>query len=323
MVMALVVVALALPVFGANQTPRPIWAPADSTSWWQPISFAPDVWSPVGDATASCDAAFSRDTTTGRGALILVSSGTACADTRSLALTLQGDRATLFATISATEATSLSTNFDLALRYRLSDTLIFGVQEMQGTEANLLGSLVAVPTLAPAAAWVAGPVAWTVDAALTRFSLDYNSGPWFAHAAVVTSSLFTLQEIEIQTAIAPAWTANITIDRTVADFATVYATRLAVYGRAGDVSVGLNYVRTTTAIVLDSDDLLVPQTFTQSIDMPMFSVGVPKWGWQWTLSGTGGAIHNFTLTAQRSQPDIAVTISGDPFRVWLTYNSEF
>lgn len=59
------------------------------------------------------------------------------------------------------------------------------------------------------------------------------------------------------------------------------------------------------------------------IDMPSLGVTVPQWGWLWTLSGTGGVNHGLTLTAERSQPNVAVTLSEQPLRTWLTYRTEF
>ena len=317
------VAALGLPVFGAA-APAPIWTPSDHSGPWRPISLAGDGWVPLDDAAAACDAARYFPGTGGPEPVTLIASGRACAEARSLALTWQAGRVNLFGTISsATETMSLSTNLNLALQYRLTDTLKVGVQEMLGAEATLLATLVAVPTLAPAGATALGPVAWTADAAVTRLLLEHTSGPWSAHVALVTGSLFTLEELEIQHAITSAWTADVAIDRTLAGFATLDAARLAVYGRAGEMSVALAYTRTAAAVVQDGDGLLAPQTFTQSVDVPSLSVSWPKWDWRWTLTGTGGAVSDFSLTAQRFEPDLAVTISGVPFRLSVAYNTEF
>jgi len=321
MVVVLAVLALGLPAFGANQTPPPIWIPVDRAASSQPISVASDGWTQVGDAAGSCDATRYRAATTGTAVLMLVSSGTACADTRSLALTLQDGRANLLATISATQTTSLSTNFYIALSYRFADAFSLSVQESRGAETSVLGTL--VPALAPAATWLLGPPSWTADVSLTRLALDYTFGPWSGHAAVVTTSLFTLDEIGLRHAITPAWSVDLGIDRMVAGFANIDATRLAVNGRLGDVSMGLTYTRVTTTIVPGSDDLLAPLTFTQSVEVPGLSVTVPQWGWLLTLSGTGSAHLNLMLTAQRSDPNISATVSGDPFGVSLTYDIEF
>lgn len=316
---AMIVFILSQPAFGGNLTPQSAWTPTDNAKWLQPISIVPDGWLPVGDAIGSCDAARSRVAAAGTENLTLTSSGTPCGDTRSLAVTLEDGRLNLFATVSATQATmSLSGDFKAAFQYRLTDTLKVGVQEVAGVETSILSPLGAFGLSATPP--LLGPVAWGPDATLTQFSVEYNPGSWSAQAAVVTSSLFTLQEIKIQNRITRDWTAVIGIERTVAGFGTVDAGQLTVSGRFGDVSVDLTYTRGTVADAFEPDSGFVAM-LTPSTDTLGVSVSVPLWGWRWTLSDVGGATSGLTLTAQRS--NITVAVSGDPLGVWLTHHSEF
>jgi hypothetical protein len=95
---------------------------------------------------------------------------------------------------------------------------------------------------------------------------------------------------------------------------------LGISGRAGDVSLAVTYLQAASTYVFEPESVLrgVPQT-----DTPILSVGVSMWGWQWALYGIGGPLSGFMLTVERSQPHIAVTVSPDPFGVWLTHDSQF
>ncbi|HKX16660.1 MAG TPA: hypothetical protein VJT33_01435 [bacterium] len=306
------------PLLGATPVPPAAWIPTDLSRWLQPISPALDNWSLTGDGSGSCGATRSRVTGLGPDTLTLTSSGAPCGDARTLGVTLTNGRLNLLATASATQATtSLSSDFRIALQYGITDTLKVGFQEAAGAGTNPLGLLDILSM--PAMTSPADSVTPSFDAAVNQFSIEYNSGSWLARTAVLTGSLFTLQEIEIQNRIAPNWTADIIIEHTVAG--DVFdAGQFAISGRIGDVSIGLNYMRGAVIDAFEPDSGVVP-AFTQGPDTPSLSVGVPMWGWQWTLYAVGGPSSGLTLTAQRSS--VTVTLSGEPLGVLLTQNSQF
>lgn len=306
------------PLLAATPIPQPVWTPTDLSGWSQPISLALDNWALTGDGGGSCDATRSRVTGTGSDALTLTSSGAPCGDARTLGLTLTNGRLNLLATASATQATtSLSSDFRIALRYGISDTLKVGFQEAAGAGTNPLSTLGILSM--PAMASPLDSVTPSFDAAVNQFSVEYDSGAWFARTAVLTGSLFTLQEVEIQNRIAPNWTVDVIVEHTVAGDA-FDAGQFAISGRIGDVSIGLNYMRGAVIDAFEPDSGAAPG-FAQGPDTPSLSVGLPLWGWQWTIYAVGGSSSGFTLTAQRSS--VTVTLSGEPPGVLLTHNSQF
>jgi hypothetical protein len=214
---------------------------------------------------------------------------------------------------------SPSADFNVGFQYGLTDTLKLGFQELAGADAGLPSTLGANVAATPTTSLL-GLEASTLDAGVTRFSVDYDSGPWSAHAAVVTGSLFTLEDFEIQNRITSNWTADVVIERTVAGFSTFDAGELAVSGQIGDVTVSLNYLSAPGEYAFEPESALLA---VSQAGTPLLRVSAPLWGWQWTLSGIGGTLDGYTLTVQRSQPNVAVTVSGAPFGVWLTHNSQF
>lgn len=323
-ILALLIIATATafvfsqPLFGATPTLPSTWTPTDHSRWSQPISLALDTWLPTGDGGGSCDATRSRVTGTGAETLTLTSSGAPCGDARTLGVSLTTGRLNLLATASATQATtSLSSDFRIALRYGITDTLKVGFQEAAGAGTNPLSPLDVLSM--PALTSPLGSATPSFDAAVSQFSVAYESGPWLARTAVLTGTLFTLQELEVQNRIAPNWTADVIVEHTVAGDA-FDAGQVAISGRIGDVSIGLNYMRGAVIDAFEPDSGVVPG-FTPGPDTPSLSVGVPLWGWQWTLYAVGGSSGGFTLTAQRSS--LTVSLSGAPLGVLLTHNSQF
>lgn len=134
------------PLLGATPALQSTWTPPDLSKWSQPISLALDNWAPTGDGGGSCDATRSRVTGIGTETLTLTSSGAPCGDTRTLGVTLTSGRLNLLATASATQATtSLSSDFRIALRYGITDTLTVGFQEAAGAGTNPLSPSTCAP----------------------------------------------------------------------------------------------------------------------------------------------------------------------------------
>jgi len=317
----LIALVFSQPVFGESLVPQSTSIPTDtSISVQQPISVAPDGWSPVGDTSGSCEAARSRASDAGADNVTLTSSGTSCSDTRSLALALQSDRLSLFAGISATQAAmSLSTGFNVALQYRPTDALKIGIQETTVAEASVVGILGTSAMFVGPTDTLSAPLA-SHNAIVTRISSDYGASTWSIHAALATGSSFMLETFQIKDQVSRNWTADIAVEHTVAGPTTLDAGELAISGRIDDVSVGLTYLQAPPSYVFEPDSILHGMTKT---DTPILSIGASLWGWQWALKGLGGPMSGLTLTAERSQPHIGVTISPDPFGIWLKHNSQF
>jgi hypothetical protein len=220
---------------------------------------------------------------------------------------------------AARTAASLSTGFNVALQYRPTDTIKIGIDGRTGAEASLLGTLGASAATAGPTDTLAGPLA-SLDAVVSRISADYDAGSWSIQAKVVTGSSFVLEAFRIQDQVSPNWTGNIAIEHTVAGVTTLDAGELAISGRVGDVSVALTYLQAPSGYIFEPDSVLhgVPQA-----GRPILSGSVSMWGWQWAVHGIGGPPSSLTLTAERSQPRIAMTISPDPFGMWLTHDSQF
>ena len=304
-----------------TDTPQSTWTLTPTSGLVrQPLMGAVDGWLPVGNSGGPCDAAYSCPLGVGMENLTLTSSGTLYSDSRALTLTSERDRVNVSAEVSATRtAMSLSTDFNVALQYRPTDTIKIGIDGRTGAEAGIPSALGAGAMVAGSTDALSGPLG-SADAVVSRISADYDAGSWSMQAKVVTGSSFILEAFRIQDSVSRNWTANIAIEHTVASVTTLDAGELAISGRIGDVSVALTYLQAPSGYIFEPDTVL--QGVSQT-GRPILSGGVSMWGWQWALNGIGGPVGSLTLTAERSQPRIAVTISPDPFGMWLTHDSRF